>query len=406
MIFGSNAKLSKKINRELVLKTLYNYKPISRADIAKITGLTPASITKIIDEFIDSGLVSEIGNDISEIGRKPRLLDINKDDFCIIGLYVARKNISGIITNLNGEIKEKIHYKENYLDQPDLINKIAELIDKLLKNSKTEKRKVLGIGMAVIGPINAKKGEILNKGLSENPPFNWERLPLTEKIAEVVGLPVFADNDCNVSAMGESWFGNCMQYNNFALISFGEGVGGGLFLDGMLYRGEDDVVGEIGHTIVDPNGPKCECGNYGCLELYIKNSTIIKKYNELILKHKDCGLAKTNIQKVEDIYNFRDKTDPIYIEIINYVTNYLGIACINLINILNPEAIVISTNELEDIEMDIFIEKISAMVKTRAYPVVKNKIEILQSKLKSDIQLVGSISLVLRDFFELKDNQK
>ena len=400
-ISGVNAKLSKKINRELVLKTIYNHRPISRADIAKITGLTPASITKIIDEFTGIDLVYEIGRDKSSYGRKPVLIDINSDSFYIIGIYIARKSISGIITNLNADIQESIKYRKAYLDSPDLCKKVIDLINELLKISKIDKRKILGIGMAVPGPINAKKGEIISKGLDEKPPYSWKRVPLTESVLKEFNLPVFTDNCSNVSAIGESWFGNGINYRNFVLLSFGEGVGGGLILGSRLYRGEDDIVGEIGHNTVNINGSKCECGNYGCLELFVKNKAVIEKYNKLVNKYPESGLAKMNVEKVEDIYNYKDKNDPIYNEIINHLANYLGTGVINLINILNPEAIIISTNELEDIEMDLLIEKITGMVRKRAYSIVRNKVKVLPGKLKSNVQLIGSISLVLRDFFKL-----
>jgi predicted NBD/HSP70 family sugar kinase len=406
MILGSNSKLSKKINRELVLKTIYNNKPISRADIARITCLTPASITKIIDEFLKIGLVVEKGNDFSGIGRKPIMLDINKDKFYVIGLYVARKSISGIVTNLNAEIKLKIQDKKSYLNQKNLIDKVVELVNKLIENSKIDKSSILGIGMAVPGPINAKKGEIIDKGLKAEPPYNWKRLPLVEKVSEATGLPVFADNCSNVSAIGESWFGNGIKYNNFILISFGEGVGGGLVLKSRLYRGEDDIVGEIGHNTIDINGPQCECGNYGCLELYIKNSSIMDLYEKLILKYPESDLSKKKVKNVEDIYNFKNKDDLIYKEIIGHLTDYLGIGIVNFVNILNPEAIIISTNELEFIEMDAIINKLTEIVRNRAYPVIKNKVDIVPSKLKNNVQLIGAIGLVLRDFFELRNSNK
>jgi predicted NBD/HSP70 family sugar kinase len=400
-ILGINAKLSKKINRELVLKIIYNRRPISRADIATITGLTPASITKIIDEFLDIGLVYEIGRDKSSYGRKPVLIDINSDSFYIIGIYTARKSISGIITDLNADIQKKVVYEKPYLRDPDLSKVVMNLIEELLKASKISIDKILGIGMAVPGPINAKKGEIINEGLDEKPPYSWERVPLTESVSEKFGIPVFADNCSNTIALGESWFGNGMNYRNFVVLSFGEGVGGGLVLKSRLYRGEDDIVGEIGHTTIDVNGPRCECGNYGCLELFVKNKAIIEKYNSLVKKYPDSKLAKINIKKVEDIYNYKDKNDPIYNEIINHLANYLGIGAVNLVNILNPEAIIIGTNELEDIEMDTLIEKITEIVRNRAYSVVRNKVKVIPGKLKSNAQLIGSISLVLRDFFKL-----
>lgn len=401
-ILGVNAKSSKKINRRLVLKTIYNHRPISRADIASITGLTPASITKIIDEFLDIDLVYEKGREKSNYGRKPIFIDINPDSYYIIGLHIARKSITGIVTNLNADILQKIVYDKTSLNDPDLSEKVNNLIEDLLKSSKVNKNKLIGIGVAIPGPINAKKGEIINRGKDEKPPYSWKRDPLTDSISEKFGIAVFADDNSNASAVGESWFGCGMDYKNFVLLSFGEGLGSGLVLNNMLYRGEDDIVGEIGHTTVDVNGSKCDCGNYGCLELYTKNKSIIELYNKLVKKYPDSELAKMDVKKVEDIYNFRDKNDPIYIEIINYLAEYLGICAVNIINILNPEAVIIGTNELEDIEMDELIRKITNIIRSRAYPVVRNKVKIIPSKLKSNVQLIGAISLVLGDFFDLQ----
>jgi len=401
-IIGANAKLSKQINRELVLKIIYNRRPISRANIANITGLTPASISKIIDEFIDIGLVYEIRKDVSNYGRKPVLIDINSESYHIVGIYIARKSISGIITNLNADIKKKIIYEKSKLSDKKLLDNVNDLISKLLDSSKTDKNKILGIGMAVPGPINANKGEILNSEISEEPPYNWKKVPLTESVSKKFGLPVFADNCSNTSALGESWFGNGMNYKNFVLFSFGEGVGSGLILKNRLYRGEDDIIGEIGHTTIYADGPRCECGNYGCMELYVKNHTILKKYNELAKKYPNSKLAKSNIKKIEDIYNFSEESDPIYIEIIDHLTKYLGIGTVNLINTLNPEAVIIGTNEIGDIKMDAVINKIRKIVKNRAYSVVRDKVRIIPSKLGNNAQLVGSICLVLRDFFKLE----
>jgi len=402
-ILGLNAKAGKKANRELVLKTIYNYRPISRADIANITGLTPASITKIVNEFLDIGVVHEISKGKTFSGRKPVFIDINSDSYFIIGVYIARKSISGIITNLNADILKRVVYDKSLLESPNLPDEVIKLIEELLKTSGINKKKVLGIGMAVPGPINSKSGELIYRNLSEGPPYVWMRVPLTEAVLERFEIPVFADNDSNASAVGESWFGNGMGFKNFILINFGEALGGGLVLKSRLYRGEDDIVGEIGHTTVDINGPKCDCGNYGCLELFTKNKAIIGKYNMLIKKYPDSELAGERVTRVEDIYNFKDKNDPIYKEILDHQTTYLGTGVINMINILNPQAVIIVTNEIDGIDIKPLLDRIKDFVKKRAFPIVREKVKIIPGKLGHDVQLIGSISLVLRDFFNLRD---
>ncbi|MCL4418078.1 MAG: ROK family transcriptional regulator [Actinobacteria bacterium] len=395
--------LKRNINREFVLKTIYNHRPISRTDIAKITGLTTAAITKIVNEFLEIGIVKETSKRKSFSGRKPVFIDINSDSYFIIGVYIARKSISGIITNLNADILKRVVYNKSLLENPNLLDEVIKLIDELLKTSGINKEKILGIGMAVPGPINSKNGEVIYRNLSEGPPYVWVRVPLTEAVLEKFGIPVFADNDSNASAVGESWFGNGMEFKNFILINFGEAVGGGLILKSRLYRGEDDIVGEIGHNTVDINGPKCECGNYGCLELFTKNEAIIEKYNILRKKYPDSELAKKQVTNVEGIYNFKDKNDPIYNEILDYLAKYLGTGIINMINTLNPQAVIIVTNEIDKIDINPLLNRIRDFVKKRAYPIVREKVKIIPGRLGNDVQLIGSISLVLRDFFNLRD---
>ena len=225
---GINARLSKKINRELVLKIIYNHKPISRSDIAKITVITPASITKIINKFMKNGLVYESDRVRTSHGRKPVLIDIKTSGLYIIGIYIARKSLSGIIADLNAEIKEKIIIEDFSLGDLNVVNKTIDLIQKLLKSFRVSTNKILGIGMAVPGPINAKRGEIINVELGEPIPYNWDRIFLKESIFKKLKIPVMTDNCANVSAMGESWFGNGTDFSNFVMISFGEGISGGL----------------------------------------------------------------------------------------------------------------------------------------------------------------------------------
>lgn len=401
-LLGVNAKISKKINRDIVLKTIYNYKPISRAEIAKIIGLTSASITMIINEFLNIGLVKEVNKVETSSGRKPILVDIDKESFYVIGVSISRKKVVAILANMDSEIIEEVSVCKNIFKNQDFIHDIIKLINLLINKNIVIRNKIIGIGMAVPGPINAKKGEIFNKQIKKTPPFSWEMVPLKDEIYKEFKIPVFVDNCDNVSAIGESWFGSGMNFKNFVYVSFGEGVGGGLILNGRLYGGEDDIVGEIGHMTIDPNGLRCECGNYGCLELFVKNENILKKFNEFANKNLESQLSKLTINKVEDIYNYQDKSDLIYQEITQYLTKYLSVGVINIINLLNPEAVIIGTNDLEEIDLDIIVNKISVLVKSRAYPVVKNKVKVLSSILGSRAPLVGSISLVIREFFALE----
>lgn len=398
-----NPKISKKINRALVLKKIYNNKPISRADLSKLSSLTAASLTKITEEFIKLGLIKEIGKIKTFQGRKPVLLDVNSEGFYIIGIDLGMKSMSAAILNLNIDVKKKIVFEKEILNGENYINKVIDLIENLIRSSGIGIKKVLGIGMSVVGPINTKINEAYGFSVSK-PYYNWSKVHLRENIYKKFKIPVYADNSIIASALAESWLGCGKNIDNFAVLSFGEGVSAGFVLNGRLYRGNGDIVAEIGHTTIDVNGPQCDCGNLGCLETFIKNDAIFKRFKEMQLRYSDSKLAKLKIYKTEDIYNYHDKNDPIYRDILNYLIEYLSIAAINLINIIGPKMVIISTNELENIEIDYITNEVKKIVQKRIYPVIRNKVEIIASKLKSDSQLVGAGFLVLDKYFENYSN--
>lgn len=320
------------------------------------------------------------------------LLDVNTEGFYIIGINLGMKTMSGVLLNLNTDIKKKIVFENGILgmlNEEDYTNKIIFIIEDLIRNSGIDINKILGIGMSVVGPINCKVDEA-NLLVVSKPYYNWSKVHLRENIYKKFKIPVYADNSIITSALAESWLGCGKNIDNFAVLSFGEGISAGFVLNDRLYRGNGEIVSEIGHTTIDLNGPECDCGNLGCLENFIKNDAIIKRFKEIQPHYPDSKLAKSNIYKTEDIYNYHDKNDPIYKNILNYLIEYLSIAAINLINILGPKMVIISTNELEDVEIDYITEEVKNIVQKRIYPIIRNKVEIIASKLKSNSQLIGA----------------
>jgi predicted NBD/HSP70 family sugar kinase len=227
---------------------------------------------------------------------------------------------------------------------------------------------------------------------------------LRKIVEEELGINVFADNCANASALAESWFGAGRGIDNFVLLSFGAGVGAGVIIDGMLYRGEDDVVAEIGHTTVDMKGPQCVCGNYGCLELY-SSSSVMEKRAKKRVKDARKGLLYESVggdpEKITAgvIFEAANKRDPIAQAVVEEEAQYLGVGVVNLVNIFSPEVVIIGTNDLPDLNLNPLISPIREMIKKRAFSVVSQKVQVVPSLLKSSVQLIGAITLVLQDFF-------
>jgi glucokinase len=204
------------------------------------------------------------------------------------------------------------------------------------------------------------------------------------------GVNIFADNDSNVSALAESYFGDGIGINNFVLYSIGEGIGAGVVIDGMLYRGEDNVVAEIGHATVDYKGETCICGNVGCLELYTSFSELLRRYQ---INGTNC------VNEISEVFHLANSGNVNALSAITEEANLLSIGAVSLANIFSPELIIIGTNDIGDIDIRIIVDNIQENIRNKAFSVIADKIKVKQSKLGSNIQLLGGVALVLQDYF-------
>lgn len=416
---GGNAKLVKLHNRALVLRVIQQKGRISRKNIAAIIGLTPATITKITEYLLEKELIIEGGSDSnkSASGRKQIYLSINKDKYKIISVYIGRYTLKGALFDLTGNLIYKTEYNKKIMYEKNdaIIGEIIGCIKETLHMCDTDLNNVLGIGISAPGPINAREG-IMHRLIRERKqninsqllaPFDWRGIPLKKIIQDEFGVEVFADNDANVSALAESWFGNGIGINNFVLYCIGVGVGAGVIIDGMLYNGEDDVVSEIGHITVDLNGPKCKCGNIGCLELYASFSDILEEYRKRKGKSKISNVYESInydsfIGQMEDFFKSAYAGDADALNLIKKKAEILGIGAVSLANMFSPEIIIVSTNDLGDVDLSLIIDELRKCVNKRAFSVIADKVKIVQSRLGKDIHLYGGVALVLQDFFQMQ----
>jgi len=414
---GSNSKLVRVQNRALVLRIIQKRGSVSRKEIAGLTGLTQAAITKITADLIDRGLVVEGGNEIKAqgLGRRPVGLSINKERYKIVSLYLGRTTIQAAVCDLSGNILFKHEeFGDIYADTgKDFETEIITIIDRLLTSHGIGSESLLGIAIAAPGPINAKKGILLgipgnNLKVSEAP-FDWRNVDIATILGERFGAPVFADNEANVAALGESWFGAGMNLNNFVLYSVGIGIGSGVIIDGMMYRGEDDVVSEIGHITIDYKGPQCVCGNFGCLELYAGFKRLVDLYRgdnaagpTGVFTSKDHAVIARD---VEFIFNRAAAGEQAAIAAVSEIGRFLGIGAVSLANIFSPESIILSGNDIGGSDLGLLVPIVQESVRKGAFSVIANKVKVMQSSLGKDARLYGCVALVLQDFFDQPDGE-
>lgn len=411
---GSNAKLVKAHNRSLVMKIILQNENVSRKDIAAITGLTRATITKIVGSLIEEGLICEKDWNLEAYGsgRKPVALAVNRDKFKIISLYIGRHIIRGAVCDISGTILHTVEeFRTVIYENPKEMNqKVIAFTKQLLAQTKTDKETVLGIAIAAPGPINARKGIIHNSLSRRNltgmaAPFNWNEVPMKEVIENHFGIKTFADNEANLCALGESWFGNGVRVENFVLYSIGSGIGSGVVIDGMLYRGEDDVVSEIGHITIDYKGPECFCGNNGCLELYASFHKLVEEYRSAGNQGQESSVTERSdqhqrlLEDIDRIFQEASEGKEPAASLLEKYGKLLGIGAVSLANIFSPEYIIVSGNDLIDTNLSPLCRYLQEAIETKAFSVIANKVKVIASALGNDIHFYGGVALVLQDFF-------
>lgn len=277
-----------------------------------------------------------------------------------------------------------------------VLNRIKAIIHDLINKQKILPNSLKGIGIASPGPLDIKTGTVFN---SPNLP-GWDKVPLKEIIEREFTVPVILENDTNAAALGELWMGNGKGAKNLILLTLGTGVGGGIILDKKIWHGNNDLGGEIGHMTIEKNGPKCNCGNRGCFESFVSATGIVRRTVKALKEGRVSSLSKqTNKLTPKIIFNEAKKGDGLAKEIVNETGEYLGIGLANLVNILNPERIILGGGVVQSIE--ILLKPAMKELKKRAFARGIENLKILPWKLGNHAGIIGSIYL----FFHKTQNE-
>ncbi|OGS18887.1 MAG: hypothetical protein A3J83_03965 [Elusimicrobia bacterium RIFOXYA2_FULL_40_6] len=308
----------------------------------------------------------------------------------IIGIDLGGTTISVALFNKNiSMLEQRILTTESQRGVDYILTKISSNIAELISRHKVQKSDVLGIGFGSPGPLSTKKGIVFNcpnlKG--------WKNVPLKQLMEHKTGFPVFIENDANSAALGEWCKGSGRGVENMLFVTLGTGVGGGLVINNQLHHGKDDAAGEIGHVILFPDGIKCNCGNYGCIEMYASATGIVRRTKEAINYGRNSVLSKLkeNITS-KNVYLAALKKDKLACEIMNETGRYLGIIFSSMANLLDLDMIVIGGNVANAGEM--LLRPIRKEIQSRVmYPA--NKVKIIKAKLGANAGVIGAACAVL-----------
>ncbi len=326
----------KQQNRDLVFKILSGSSQISRAEIARITGLTRTTVSTIMADLITDGLVREVGMGISLGGKSPIMLSMVDDARYVIGLDLAYKQFQGAIVDLRGQIRQMISLPVEDYKGEKAIEATLSILDQLIGLPYNS---IIGIGVGAPGLINSVEGVVVNAVNLE-----WGNLHLRQLLQQRYGLPVVVCNDCQAAAMGEYIYGgNPPASRNMIVVRVGNGIGAGVIIDGKIFQGDGGGAGEIGHLVMMQNGgTPCRCGKFGCLETLASARAVVQR-TELLLGTGIKTVLTTNgtpitLEKVDEAFQLGD---PLAQQIIYQAGYYLGVALSSLVSTLNIHEIIL-----------------------------------------------------------------
>jgi len=391
---GSNHSTIKSSNRSLVLRLLNSMEKVSRAQLSRITGLTKTTITNIINELLDAGIICETGTADSSSGRKPILLKLVKDALYAVGLYISRDFVYCNIVNIKGEIIKEHKGAFDFIEnEQSFLSMIYENISKVLSASGVSTSKILGIGVASIGPLDISRGIILDP-----PNFRGLKLiPVVEALKEKFGLEAFLDNDMNASAIAEKLFGKGKNIANFIYVGVTNGIGAGIILDDCIFRGCNGFAGEIGHSTVDIRGERCACGNLGCLELYASIPVIVNQVKSSVSLGAESTLGTEKDISWTQIVAAASQGDSLCLKAVDRLVYYLSAGLVNLVNSFDPEVIFLG----HEIAMagELVIKPLNEMINQNVLFRNSKRVEVELSAFKEHAPCIGAPSIVLNKFF-------
>ncbi len=390
--------LMKQLNISMILEVIRREGAISRAEIAEVTGLTPASVSKITKDLISRGFIKEGALGESSGGRPPVLLKLNPKAGYIIGVNLGPERLEVVLTDLEAKVINKFDEKIDNIEKKYVLDRLFNLIKEIIIESNIVEDEIIGIGMAVHGLVNSETGISIFA-----PHYHWRDVEIKKLVEEKFKIPTFIDNDVRAMALAEHWFGVAKGIDNFVTINVSNGIGSGIMIDGSLYYGVDYGAGEIGHTIVDNNGPQCSCGNYGCLEALAANPYIVQRVIKVIkqgVKSRIVELVNKDLERitVKIICQAAREGDEVAIQILKEVGRYLGIGIAQLLNILNPCMVVIVGDIIKS--GSYLFDSIKETVEIRALDGVVDNVKIFPTDLDENAPVIGGVTLVLKELFK------
>ena len=391
---GANSETARDINRSTVLNAIRTSQPVSRADLARQTGLQRSTVSLIVEQLMQERWVAERGLGQLPRGRKPLLLTLNTEKAGIIGINVMPRITKIVLADLNLSFLSE----ESFATAKDPSAMITMLVNRIRRMMETHR----GMTFEAIGVSLPGRVDRFTQKLVFAPNLGWRDVDVKAPLETATGLPVSVENAANACALSEVWSGPFAGAQDLVAVTVSEGIGTGIIANGELVRGPTGAAGEFGHFCLDPDGPACKCGSRGCWEVYASNSAAIDTYNQGMQSRSKSSNRKrklracASVTDFSDLLSLADRGDVTAGDALDRMGRYLGIGLSMLVNGLAPSVITIVGEVTR--AWDRIGPAVQSAVKERARAHTATRIVPTDSALQP--RLRGTVALVLQKHFQ------
>ncbi|ELP5730018.1 ROK family protein [Vibrio vulnificus] len=383
-----NVDLVKQLNSAAVYRLIDQQGPISRIQVADVSQLAPASVTKITRQLLERGLIKEVAQQASTGGRRAISLTTEVKPFHSVAVRLGRDYVQFCLYDLGGTALAQDQHDFRYTNQSDLQQGLTALLKDFISRSQDKIDQLIAIGITLPGLVNPTTGVV-----EYMPNTDIDKLALGEIIREKFGIECFVGNDVRGMALAEHYFGASQDCQDSILVSVHRGTGAGIIVNGQVFLGFNRNVGEIGHIQIDPLGEQCQCGNFGCLETVAANPAIIQRVKKLIAQGYESSLAKLDHITIQDVCTHALEGDELAQQSLVRVGNQLGKAIAMTINLFNPQKIVIAGDITA--AKDIVFPAIQRNVENQSLKTFHSQLPIVASQIDKQ-PTMGAFAMIKR----------
>ncbi|MGJ9385268.1 ROK family protein [Salipaludibacillus sp. CF4.18] len=372
---------------------------ISKTDLKESSGLTVSTLTRLLDELTEQGLILEVGLGESTGGRRPILFRTNPTFAYVFGLDISRTNSRLVLCDLHLNKLDHYIWKMDVTMTPDrLIQELIEVVQQMLERHHINESMILGMGIGAVGPLDRKSGRILDPKNFPSP--TWKDVDICGIFQEELGFYVTLDNGTNAAILGEYWSDTGENIEHLLYLHVGVGIRSAVISGGQLVYGAVDMEGAVGQMIIQSDGlpPRHTTGNYGSWETYVSTYAVEKEVKSA-LKIGKVSVLQNYSNRIDDIkYSMIEQAlkekDPLVEEVVNQVASYFGIGLANLLNILHPQKVILGGPLFSDNEL--FFEQAIRVALSKTYHVPTYKVLFEKSKLGDDAVAIGATVNVIK----------